>query len=87
MIPVTEDPAASVRSTARAAVRTSLGTLLRATGGAPYVPLVNVATDHDGAPLPQRAELADHTRNLAADLARLARSRLPTASQSAEASV
>jgi hypothetical protein len=40
--------------------------VLRATGGAPYVPLVNVATDHDGAPL-LLSDLADHTRNLAVD--------------------
>ena len=60
-----EDPAATVRRTVRAAAQAALGTLLR-NGGAPYVSLVNVATDHAGAPLLLLSELADHTRNLAA---------------------
>jgi heme iron utilization protein len=62
-----ENPAAAVRRTARAVPRAALGTLLRGTGGAPYVSLVNVATDHDGAPLLLLSDLADHTRNLAVD--------------------
>ena len=61
-----EDPAATVRRTARAVPRAALGTLLRETGRASYVSLVNVATDHDGVPL-LLSNLADHTRNLAAD--------------------
>ena len=52
-----------VRSVARAA----LGTLLHGAESAPYVSLVNVATDHDGSPLLLLSDLADHTRNLAAD--------------------
>jgi len=62
-----EDLAATVRRTVRSVPRAALGTLLRETGGAPYVSLVNVATDHDGAPLLLLSELADHSRNLAAD--------------------
>ena len=62
-----ENPAATVRRTARSVPRAALGTLLRGTGGAPYVSLVNVATDHDGAPLLLLSDLADHTRNLAVD--------------------
>jgi heme iron utilization protein len=62
-----ENPAAAVRRTARSVPRAALGTLLRGTGGAPYVSLVNVATDHDGAPLLLLSDLADHTRNLAVD--------------------
>ena len=61
------DPAASARRILRRVARAALGTLLRDAGGAPYVSLVNVATDHDGAPLLLLSDLADHTRNLAAD--------------------
>ncbi len=35
--------------------------------GSPYASLVTVAWDHDGAPLFLLSDLADHTRNLAAD--------------------
>jgi hypothetical protein len=62
-----EDPAATVRRTARSVSRAALGTLLRETGGAPYVSLVNVATDHAGAPLLLLSDRADHTRNPADD--------------------
>ena len=61
------DPAASARRILRRVARAALGTLLRDAGGAPYVSLVNVATDHDGAPVLLLSDLADHTRNLAAD--------------------
>jgi putative heme iron utilization protein len=61
-----ENPATPVRHTARSVPRAALGTVLRGTSGAPYVSLVNVATDHDGAPL-LLSDLADHTRNLAVD--------------------
>jgi putative heme iron utilization protein len=61
------DPAASARRILRSVARAALGTLLRDAAGAPYVSLVNVATDHDGAPLLLLSDLADHTRNLAAD--------------------
>ncbi len=61
------DPAATARRMVRSVARAALGTLLPAAGGAPYVSLANVATDHDGAPLLLLSDLADHTRNLAAD--------------------
>ncbi len=62
-----DDPAAAVRRILRRVARAALGTLLRNAAGAPYVSLVNVATDHDGAPLLLLSDLADHTRNLAGD--------------------
>jgi heme oxygenase (biliverdin-IX-beta and delta-forming) len=61
------NPAVSARRIVRKVARAALGTLLRDAGGAPYVSLVNVATDHDGAPLLLLSDLADHTRNLALD--------------------
>ena len=60
------DPATTARHLVRSVPRVALGTLLP-TEGAPYVSLVNVATDHDGTPLLLLSDLADHTRNLAAD--------------------
>ncbi len=60
------DPAATARRMVRSVARAALGTL-QTPGGAPYVSLANVATDHDGAPLLLLSDLADHTRNLAAD--------------------
>jgi hypothetical protein len=62
-----ENPAATVRHTARSVPHAALGTVLRGAGGSPYVSLVNVAIDHDGAPLLLLSDLADHTRNLAVD--------------------
>jgi hypothetical protein len=41
-----ENPAATVRRTLRSGARATLGTPLRAAAGAPYVSLVNIATDH-----------------------------------------
>jgi heme oxygenase (biliverdin-IX-beta and delta-forming) len=61
------DPAATARRMVRSVARAALGTLLPTAEGAPYVSLANVATDHDGAPLLLLSDLADHTRNLAAD--------------------
>jgi putative heme iron utilization protein len=56
----TVDPCALMRAQATAA----LGTLME---GAPYVSLVLVAFDADGAPLLLLSRLAQHTRNLLAD--------------------
>jgi heme iron utilization protein len=61
------DPAVSARQIVRSVARAALGTLLPEAEGAPYVSLANVATDHDAAPVLLLSDLADHTRNLAAD--------------------
>jgi heme iron utilization protein len=61
-----ETPVQTVRRLLRAVPDGALGTLLRESG-APYVSMVSVATDHDGAPLLLLSDLADHTRNLRAD--------------------
>lgn len=64
-------PGMSVRRLVRAAFKAALGTVMRANGdaeeGAPYVSLVLVAADLDGAPLLLLSDLADHSRNLAID--------------------
>lgn len=62
-----DSPAHTARRVIREALRASLGTRLRDGDGAPYVSLVLVATDHDGAPLLLLSDLADHTRNLGQD--------------------
>jgi putative heme iron utilization protein len=71
MTAAVDSPAATVRHLVRATPRAALGTVLRASSGAPpggpYVSLVSVATDHDGAPLLLLSDLADHTRNLRED--------------------
>jgi putative heme iron utilization protein len=57
-----------VRALMRRAARASLATALARDGTAwPYVSLVLVAVDHDGSPLLLIADLADHSRNIAAD--------------------
>lgn len=61
-----ETPVQTVRRLLRSVPRAALGTLLCETG-APYVSLVSIATDHDGAPILLLSDLADHTRNLRAD--------------------
>lgn len=63
--PAKDSPAHVARRVIREALRASLGTLMRDAAGAPYVSLVLVATDHDGAPILLLSDLADHTRNLA----------------------
>ena len=60
------DPAATARALIRSARRASLATLDAGTGQ-PYVSLVGLATDRDGAPLLMISELARHTANLKAD--------------------
>lgn len=65
------DPAAGdyptlARALLREALTASLATLDPG-GGHPFVSLVTVATDHDGAPLLLASRLALHSRNMAAD--------------------
>lgn len=60
------DPVASARALLRSARRAALSTLDQGTGQ-PYVSLVAVASDRDGAPLLLISDLARHTRNLKAD--------------------
>lgn len=60
------DPIASARALLRSARRASLATK-DAAGGGPYVSLVGIASDEDGAPLMLVSTLARHTQNLAAD--------------------
>jgi len=57
---------AAARRLARGCLRGALATLDAADGG-PYVSMVTLACDHDGAPLLLLSDLADHSRNLAAD--------------------
>lgn len=61
-----ETPVQTVRRLLRSVPRAAVGTLMRDSGD-PYVSLVLIATDHDGAPLLLLSDLADHTRNLRAD--------------------
>lgn len=56
------DPVFAARGLLRAARRASLATLVES--GAPYVSLIGMATDGDGAPLLLVSDLARHTRNL-----------------------
>lgn len=59
------DAEGMVRRIVRSAATASLGTL--ATDGGPFVTLVTVATDIDGAPILLLSGLAAHTRHLARD--------------------
>ncbi|MFC7051932.1 HugZ family protein [Hansschlegelia quercus] len=59
------DPVVSARGLLRSARRASLATR-DSDGGRPYVSLVGVASDEDGAPLMLVSNLARHTRNLSA---------------------
>ncbi len=61
-----EDPARLARSLVRAAETASLATIQRDAGG-PYASLVLVAADDDGIPILLLSDLAEHSRNLAAD--------------------
>ena len=62
-------PAASARRLLRAADRAALGSTLAdpAAVGGPYVSLVLLASDHDAAPLLLLSDLAEHSKNIAAD--------------------
>ena len=57
----------AARGLMRRARSTALGTSLRDRDGWAYVSLVTVACDGDGSPLLLLSDLAEHTRNLAAD--------------------
>ena len=61
-----EDPARLARRLLRAAESASLATIERDAGG-PYASLVLVAADEDGSPILLLSDLAEHSRNLAAD--------------------
>jgi heme iron utilization protein len=68
--PSTDAPTPSFdpRAAARTLLRTTRwGTLASLQEGAPYASLVTVASDVDGTPLLLISQLAQHTRNLAAD--------------------
>ena len=60
-------PATSARHVARAVPKAALGSILRGADGWPYVSLVSVATDHDGAPLLLLSDLSAHAKNLEDD--------------------
>ncbi len=61
-------PGVTVRGLVRAAKRASLASALTRDGsGRPYASLVLSACDHDGSPLLLLSDLADHSRNLAAE--------------------
>lgn len=62
-----DDPARAIRRLLRAVPRVALGTVMRGANGAPYVSLAMVAVDHDATPLLLLSNLADHTKNIAAD--------------------
>lgn len=62
-----ENPALAIRRLIRSLDMVSLGTLHCEQQGAPYVSLAMVAVDQDASPLLLLSDLADHTRNIAAD--------------------
>lgn len=61
-----DDPAAQARALLRAAYTASLGTIDR-DGGGPFASLVLVALGDQGAPILLLSDLAEHSRNIAAD--------------------
>ena len=64
----TADAGIKVRGLLRRAARASLATALARDGSAwPYASLVLVAVDYDASPLLLLSDLADHSRNIAAD--------------------
>lgn len=68
--PTPEEALARARNLVRSLDKAALATLARAgspEAGAPYASLIQVAFDHDGAPLVLISTLADHTKNLHAD--------------------
>lgn len=66
-MPTEPTPADAARALIRACDRASLATLM-ADGGAPYASLVMAACDQDGTPLLLLSRLAEHTKNLLADV-------------------
>jgi len=63
----TDSPGLACRRVVRAVDRASLATLRQDPRGWPYASLVLVACDHGAAPIMLISDLADHTKNLAAD--------------------
>lgn len=61
-----DDPPAQARDLLRHASTAGLGTIAR-DGGGPFVSLVLIATDPGGAPILLLSDLAEHSRNIAAD--------------------
>lgn len=62
------DPASVVRGLVREAERATLASALARDGsGRPYASLVLSACDHDGSPVLLLSDLADHSKNLAAE--------------------
>ncbi len=62
------DPATVVRALLRRAGQAALASALARDGsGRPYISLVLTTTDHDGSPVLLLSDLADHSKNLAAD--------------------
>jgi heme iron utilization protein len=61
-----DNPAAVAKALLRAACTASLATIDR-DGGGPFASLVLVATDDHGAPILLLSDLAEHSRNIAAD--------------------
>lgn len=62
-----ETPEITIRRIVRATPRAALATNMRDRSGSPYVSLVMIATDPEGAPLLLLSDLAEHTQNLEAD--------------------
>ncbi len=60
-------PATAARRLVRGATTVTLATAARAAGGWPHASLALVAVDHDGAPILLVSDLAEHSRNMAAD--------------------
>ena len=66
--PEEPNPGATVRNLVREAERATLASALARDGsGRPYASLVLSACDHDGSPLLLLSDLADHSKNLAAE--------------------
>ncbi len=61
-----DDPAVQARALLRATSTASLATIDR-DGGGPFASLVLVATDDQGGPILLLSDLAEHSRNIAAD--------------------
>ncbi|MEE8273704.1 MAG: DUF2470 domain-containing protein [Alphaproteobacteria bacterium] len=61
------EPAALARRLLRGAATGALATVARDAGGWPHASLVLVAVDHDATPVLLISDLAEHSRNIAAD--------------------
>ncbi len=62
-----ERPGVAVRRLLRSATTAALATLAREPAGAPYASLALIAVDHDVSPILLLSDLAEHSRNIAAD--------------------